>query len=81
VNVSQFGRAAEYRRRAEQARTVAACMSLTETKQQLLELAQHLEVMAGIEEGERERLPLFQSSKLEAYLVEAPFMDAVHELP
>ena len=38
-------------------------MSLNDTKQQLLDLAQYLEVMAGIEEGKARKVAPVQASE------------------
>ncbi len=53
--ISRLDKAAEYRRQAQQARAVAAWISLNDVRQQLLETARHLEVLAEEEEtGARE---------------------------
>ncbi|MBQ0820982.1 hypothetical protein KBI52_12270 [Microvirga sp. HBU67558] len=43
-------KAAEYRQQAEQIRTIARQISLSDTKNQLLDAAEHLEVLAADEE-------------------------------
>ena len=56
--VTQLNRAAEYRRQAQQARAVAAWISLQDVRQQLLETARHLETLAEDEERRaREMMP------------------------
>ncbi len=49
--VSRLNKAAEYRRHAQEARTVAAWISLKDVQEQLLATARHLEVL--VEEEER----------------------------
>ncbi|WP_134500401.1 hypothetical protein [Microvirga pakistanensis] len=46
----QPNRAAEYRQQAEQIQTIARQISLIETKNQLLDAARHLEVLAEEED-------------------------------
>ncbi len=48
--VSQLNKAAEYRRHAQEARTVAAWISLKDVREQLLATARHLETLAEEEE-------------------------------
>ena len=48
--ISRLNKAAEYRQQAQQARAVAAWISINETRQQLLETARHLEMLAEDEE-------------------------------
>ncbi len=48
--VSRLNKAAEYRRHAQEARTVAAWISLKDVREQLLATARHLETLAEEEE-------------------------------
>ncbi len=48
--VSRLNKAAEYRRHAQEARAVAAWISLKDVREQLLVTARHLEVLAEEEE-------------------------------
>ena len=48
--VSRVNKAAEYRRHAQEARTVAAWISLKDVREQLLATARHLEMLAEEEE-------------------------------
>ncbi len=59
--VTQLNRAAEYRRQAQQARAVAAWISLQDVRQQLLETARDLEVLAEGEERRAREMRLPQS--------------------
>ncbi len=48
--ISRLDRAAEYRRQAQQARAVAAWISLKDVRAQLLATARRLEILAEAEE-------------------------------
>jgi len=50
VDVFPFDRCADYRRRAQEARSMASWMSLNDAKEQLLEHATHLDTLAETEE-------------------------------
>lgn len=56
MSARRLHKAKEYRRQAQQARDVAQWMSLLDAKQQLLETARHLEMLAEIEEQEARRI-------------------------
>jgi hypothetical protein len=64
--VPQFDQAADYRRRAEEARTMARLISLTDTKTHLLEAARHLEVLAQIEEEKVRQVAPIETPKQKA---------------
>jgi hypothetical protein len=53
--VDRLDKPAEYRRQAQETRTVAKWISLTDVKRQLLELAKDLEARAEMEEREPQK--------------------------
>jgi len=54
--IARQDRAADYRRQAEEARVMAKWPSLNESKGLLLEIAEHLDEMAKLEEREARKL-------------------------
>jgi hypothetical protein len=66
VRVPHFDQAADYRRRAEEARAMARLISLIDTKTHLLETARHLEVLAEIEEQKVRQVAPIETPKPKA---------------
>jgi hypothetical protein len=65
VYIARQDRAADYRRQAEEARAMAQLISLNDAKDQLLEIAKHLEMMADLKEREARKLTLARHSEPE----------------
>ncbi|WP_147707809.1 hypothetical protein [Microvirga massiliensis] len=66
MHIPRYDKAAEYRRRAAEARAAAQQISLREARAQLRRMAEHYEALAKAEEHEARKVAPIQRPKPEA---------------
>ena len=66
VHIPRYDKAAEYRRRAAEARALAQQISLRDTREQLYKMVDHYETLAQAEEREARKVAPIRTPKPEA---------------
>ncbi len=72
MHIPRYDKAAEYRRRAAEARALAQQLSLRDAREQLYRMAEHCEALAEAEEREARKVAPIRKPKPEAGLRQEP---------